>query len=83
MSISAVSNVQSIQTQNNNVKKHSYINPASATGYGATACAIGSVAAIKNKSFKWHKNLAYAAGALVLAHIGIIEWFHNKMKNKS
>ncbi len=44
---------------------------------------VGSVIAIKNKSFKWHKYLAYASGALALAHIGLIEWFHNKKKNSN
>ena len=59
-------------------KKHSFLNPASLTGYGALGCALGSVVAIKNKSFKWHKYLAYAAGALAIAHVGLIEWFHRK-----
>ena len=81
MTISAVSNVQPITVQPKPVPKHGYFNPANVTGYGTLGCAIGSIAAIKNKSFKWHKNLAYAAGALALIHAGIIEWFHhNKRK---
>lgn len=77
--ITAINNINTTTlTQSSQPKKHNPINPASVTGYGALGCAVGSVIAIKNKSFKWHKYLAYAAGAFALAHVGIIEWFHHK-----
>lgn len=83
MTISAISNAQPAQAQVKNTQKHSYFNPANITGYATLASGVGSVIAIKNKSFKWHKYLAYASGALALAHIGLIEWFHNKKKNSN
>lgn len=78
MSVSAITNISTTQPQPKTNRKRPFFNPVSVTGYAATACGIGSVAAIKNKSGKWHKNLAYAMGALVLAHVGLLEWYHHK-----
>lgn len=67
------------QTQLNNKPKYS---PAKITGYAALAAGIASGVLAKNKKIKLHTQLAYAAGILSLAHIGVIEWFHYKYKNK-
>lgn len=53
-----------------------------ATGYGAFACAIASGIAGHNKKIKLHKYLAYIAGILTLAHIGIIEKHYLKKSQK-
>ena len=53
------------------------------TGYGATAALGLSVLSgvSKNKSFrKSHKFFAYLAMALTALHIGLIEYYHHKLK---
>lgn len=43
------------------------------TGYGAVALGVASGVAAHKKNIKLHKTLAYLAGILTLAHIGIVE----------
>lgn len=50
------------------------------TGYGALATGIASGIVAHNKKIKLHKTLAYIAGALALAHVGIVEYFHHNKK---
>lgn len=65
------SNIQS-------TKKHQLLNPVTVTGYGALFLGGSSVIAAKNKKIKNHVYLAYAAGALAIAHTAFIEWFKFK-----
>lgn len=57
----------------NQVKKpRKYSRIPEITGYSAIALGLGSVAAVKSKKFSLHKNLAYASGVMVLAHLASI-----------
>ena len=56
------------------------------TGYAATtALGVATLSGIsKNKNFrKAHKPLAYITAALTALHIGLIEYYHHKYKNKN
>lgn len=54
------------------------VNYAKITGYTATVLGVGSAIAGNRKKIELHKYLAYAAGIITAAHIGVIEWFHHK-----
>lgn len=53
------------------------------TGYCALATGIASGIAGNRKKIKLHKTLAYFAGVLSLAHLGIIEFLHHKKSSVS
>lgn len=55
-------------------RKRLFLNPVSATGYGALILGGASAIAAKNKKIKNHIYIAYAAGALALIHTAIVEW---------
>lgn len=54
------------------------INYVKITGYGALAS--GVLCGFTAKKRKYHKMFAYIAGALSLAHIGILEYYKHKRK---
>ena len=64
------------------VKKNLLINPVRDTGYAAAVLGIGSAVAGTKKKIKPHKYLAYAAGIVTLAHIGIVEYYKHFSKQK-
>ena len=76
MTIPAVT--QALPVQNQNLPHKKRVNYVQITGYGATALAAGSAIAASKKNIPLHKYLAYAAGVLTAAHIGIVEYFHHK-----
>ena len=76
--------IQAINSANSNIrsKKNKKVNYVKTTGYLAIASAVGSGIAGHNKKIKLHKKFAYLAMGLSVLHIGIVEWFHHKRKNK-
>ncbi len=59
-------------------RKKQLLNPVAATGYGALFLGGASAIAAKNKKIKSHVYIAYAAGALAIAHTALIEWYKFK-----
>lgn len=77
MQISPVSTTN----QSTNTKKKIWKHPLRDTGYASAVLGVASGIAGSQKKIKLHKYLAYAAGVLMLAHIGIAEYFkHKKVK---
>ena len=72
MPVQVITNIPKPQTQ---PKRVNYVQ---LTGYGATALGVASAIAGANKKITLHKQLAYLAGIITAAHIGIIEYFHHK-----
>ena len=79
MNITPISQTCNFTNSTNNTSRKR-INTVSWTGYAAIAAGIASGIAANKKKIKLHKNLAYIAGALSLAHIAIVEI--NKFKYK-
>lgn len=76
MAIPAVAaDIQTTKAAQPPKKRTNYVK---VTGYTATALGVGSAIAAANKKIQLHKYLAYAAGILTAAHIGIVEWYHHK-----
>ncbi len=74
MQIPPVGTTNQTTTPNKKIWKH----PLRDTGYASAALGIASGIAGSSKKIKLHKYLAYAAGALMLAHIGLAEYFKHK-----
>ena len=80
MPVAPVNNIAAQQP----VKKKLWKNPVRDTGYAAAVLGIGSAVAGTKKNIKLHKYLAYAAGIVTLAHIGIVEYYkHMKKSSKN
>lgn len=75
MPIPPINNISTTKPQ----KKVNYL---SITGYSALGLGVASGIAAGNKKFKAHKTLAYLAGLLTLAHVGIIEWYRHQRTKK-
>lgn len=70
-----INSVSSVNFEGNRFKKDKVkYDMIKYTGYGALVAGICSGVFAKNKKFSLHTNFAYLAGALSVAHIGIIEW---------
>ncbi len=71
MKVSSVSQINFSGIKDGNSKKR--VNYVSYTGYGALGAGIACGVTAGMKKFNAHKYLAYAAGVLSLAHLGIVE----------
>jgi len=69
--------IQPINSTNTAKKKYRY-NPVKITGYAAVALGTASVIQASRHKIKSHKILAILSIISTIAHIGIIEYFHNK-----
>lgn len=76
----AIQPISNITAKSSNIPK---LNPVTATGYGALVTGTASVIAASNKKIKWHKYLAYAAGAFAFLHTGLILGQRLAFKNQN